>query len=62
MDNFFTELDFVVIATLFISLIGAEIIRLAHLAHSSTLNGEKKQNCIVKFMDKIMYWMHNKTL
>ncbi len=61
MGDFFSELAFVVIATLFISLIEAVIILPTHLAHSRALKGEKKQNRIVKFMDKIMYWMRDKT-
>ncbi len=61
MGDFFSELAFVVIATLFVSLIEAVIILPAHLAHSKALHGEKSQNRVVKFMDKIMYWMRDKT-
>jgi multidrug efflux pump subunit AcrB len=61
IGDFFGELAFVVIATLFISLIEAVIILPAHLAHSKALEGEKKQSALVRFMDKIMYWMRDKT-
>ncbi len=61
MGDFFGELAFVVIATLFISLIEAVIILPAHLAHSRALHGERSKNKVVKFMDKIMYWMRDKT-
>jgi multidrug efflux pump subunit AcrB len=61
MGDFFRELAFVVIATLFVSLIEAVIILPAHLAHSKALHGEKKQNLIVNFFDNIMYWMRDKT-
>jgi len=61
MGDFFSELAFVVVATLFISLIEAVIILPAHLAHSKALKGQKSQNRIVKVMDGIMYWMRDKT-
>jgi len=61
MGDFFGELAFVVIATLFVSLIEAVIILPAHLAHSKALHGSKSQNKLSKFMDKIMYWMRDKT-
>jgi len=61
MGDFFGELAFVVIATLFISLIEAVIILPAHLAHSKALHGQRSQNKVTKFMDKIMYWMRDKT-
>jgi multidrug efflux pump subunit AcrB len=61
MGDFFSELAFVVVATLFISLIEAVIILPAHLAHSKALKGQKSQNRVVKAMDSIMYWMRDKT-
>ena len=59
--EFFSELSFVVIATLTISLIEAIIILPSHLAHSKALVGERTQNRLVQFMDKLMYWMRDKT-
>ncbi len=59
--EFFSELSFVVIATLAISLIEAVIILPSHLAHSKALKGERTQNKIIQFMDKIMFWMRDKT-
>ncbi len=61
MGDFFGELAFVVIATLLVSLIEAVIILPAHLAHSKALKAGKKKSRIVKFMDKVMYWMRDKT-
>jgi len=61
VGDFFNELAFVVIATLGVSLIEAVIILPAHLAHSKALQGEKSQNVVSRFMDKIMIWMRDTT-
>ncbi|MCF6341332.1 MAG: efflux RND transporter permease subunit [Bacteroidales bacterium] len=61
IGDYFGELAFVVIATLVISLIEAIIILPSHLAHSKALRGERSQNRIVQFMDKVMFWMRDKT-
>lgn len=61
VGDFFNELAFVVIATLGVSLIEAVIILPAHLAHSKALQGEKSQNRVSRFMDKIMVWMRDTT-
>lgn len=59
--DMFGELSFVVIATLTISLIEAVIILPSHLAHSKALKGERTQNKVIQFMDKMMFWMRDKT-
>ncbi len=61
MADFFGELAFVVIATLSISLVEALIILPSHLAHSKALAGKRKQNFIIRFFDKLMFWMRDKT-
>jgi len=61
MADIFGELAFVVIATLSISLVEALIILPSHLAHSKALATVRRQNFIIKFFDKIMYWMRDKT-
>jgi multidrug efflux pump subunit AcrB len=61
VGDFFNELAFVVIATLFISLIEAVIILPAHLAHSKALRGKKASNMVSRFMDKVMVWMRDTT-
>ena len=61
VGDFFTELAFVVIATLGISLVEAVIILPAHLAHSRALRGKKASNWVSGFMDKIMIWMRDTT-
>lgn len=59
--DFFSELAFVVIATLFVSLIEALIILPAHLAHSKALKEGKKKNRLEKFTDKIMHFLRDRT-
>ncbi|MBI9035870.1 MAG: efflux RND transporter permease subunit [Bacteroidales bacterium] len=61
MGDFFSELSFVVIATLAVSLIEALILLPSHISHSRGMQGEKKQNVIVRTMDKAMFWMRDKT-
>ncbi|MFA5418157.1 MAG: efflux RND transporter permease subunit, partial [Bacteroidales bacterium] len=61
VGDFFNELAFVVIATLFVSLIEAVIILPAHLAHSNALRGKKSSNMVSRFMDKVMIWMRDTT-
>ncbi len=61
IGDFFSELGFVVIATLLVSLVEAVIILPSHLAHSKALRGAKANNVVSKFMDKIMYWMRDRT-
>jgi len=61
IGEYFGELGFVVIATLAVSLIEAIIILPSHLAHSKALRGEKTKNVISQFMNKLMYWMRDRT-
>ncbi len=61
IGEYFSELGFVVIATLTVSLIEAVIILPSHLAHSKALRGKKSSNIASRFMDRLMYWMRDKT-
>lgn len=60
--DFFSELAFVVIATLFVSLIEALIILPSHLGHSKALKAGAKMNKsrLEKFTDKAMYLMRDR--
>ncbi|MFT5512330.1 MAG: multidrug efflux pump subunit AcrB [Bacteroidia bacterium] len=59
--DFFSELAFVVIATLAVSMIEALIILPSHMAHSKALqSGEKKQNRLEKLTDKMMHYLRDK--
>ncbi len=59
--DFFSELAFVVIATLLVSLIEALIILPAHMAHSKALaSGAKTKNRLERFTDKMMYYLRDK--
>lgn len=59
--DFFSELAFVVIATLFVSLIEALIILPAHLAHSKALAAGKQKNKLERFTDKLLYILRDRT-
>jgi len=61
IGEYFSELGFVVIATLSVSLVEAVIILPSHLAHSKALKGEKSSNFLSRNLDKMMYWMRDKT-
>jgi multidrug efflux pump subunit AcrB len=58
--DFFSELAFVVIATLAVSLIEALIILPSHLAHSKALKEGQKKNKLEQFTDKVMYVLRDK--
>ncbi len=58
--DFFSELAFVVIATLFISLIEALIILPSHLAHSKALKKGQQKNKMELLTDKMMYVLRDK--
>lgn len=58
--DFFSELAFVVIATLAVSLIEALIILPAHLAHSKALQEGQQKNKLEQFTDKVMYVLRDK--
>jgi multidrug efflux pump subunit AcrB len=59
--DFFSELAFVVIATLLVSLIEALIILPSHMAHSKALkSGEKTKSKLERTTDKMMYYLRDK--
>lgn len=58
--DFFSELAFVVIATLFVSLIEALIILPAHLAHSKALHAKEESSRLERFTDRIMRLLRDK--
>jgi multidrug efflux pump subunit AcrB len=59
--EFFSEMSIVVIATLSVSLIECIILLPAHLAHSKALQSQIEKNFLEKGMDKVMYFMRDKT-
>ena len=59
--DFFSELSFVVIATLAVSLIEALIILPSHLAHSKAMKKSAKKSLLEKGTDKMMHWMRDMT-
>lgn len=60
--DFFSELSFVVIATLFVSLIEAALILPAHLAHSKAMKegSAGKKNFLEKAGDRIIFFMRDR--
>jgi len=58
--DFFSELAFVVIATLFVSLIEALIILPSHLAYSKALKSGKSKGKLEIFTDKVMYVLRDR--
>ena len=58
--DFFSELAFVVIATLFVSLIEALIILPAHLAHSKALHDKEQSSRLERFTDRMMRFLRDK--
>lgn len=58
--DFFSELAFVVIATLFVSLVEALIILPSHLAYSKALKEGKTKSKLEQFTDKVMYVLRDK--
>lgn len=59
--DFFSELAFVVIATLLVSMIEALIILPSHMAHSKALKtGVKNKTKLEKLTDKLMYYLRDK--
>ncbi len=58
--DFFSELAFVVIATLLVSLVEALIILPAHLAYSKALKEGQKKNKLELFTDKVMFVLRDK--
>jgi len=59
--DFFSELSFVVIATLLVSLIEALIILPSHMSHSKALSKDSaKKNKLERFTDKMMHTMRDR--
>lgn len=58
--DFFSELSFIVIATLAVSLIEALIILPSHIAHSKALKNELKKNKLELFTDKVLFFFRDK--
>ncbi|MFT5158168.1 MAG: multidrug efflux pump subunit AcrB [Bacteroidia bacterium] len=59
--DFFSELSFVVIATLAVSLIEALIILPSHMAHSKALKaGVKNKNKLERLTDRMMFFLRDK--
>jgi multidrug efflux pump subunit AcrB len=58
--DFFSELSFIVIATLLVSLVEALIILPSHIAHSKALKNGLKKNKLEQFTDKILYVLRDK--
>ena len=59
MGDFFKEMAFIVIATLFFSLIEGIFILPAHVAHSKALDKDNKPNKFMKATSNSMEWMRN---
>ena len=60
MGDFFKEMAFIVIATLFFSLVEGIFILPAHVAHSKALNRKAKVNKFMKTTANSMEWMRDK--
>ena len=60
MGDFFKEMSFIVIATLFFSLIEGVFILPAHVAHSKALSKDTKPNKFMLVTTNFMNWMKNK--
>lgn len=59
--DFFSELSFVVIATLLVSLLEALIILPSHMAHSKALaKGGQKKNKLERLTDRLMYFLRDR--
>lgn len=59
--DFFSQMAFVVIATLLFSLIEGFLILPAHVSHSNAMkNREKKLNWLEKQMENFLYWMRDR--
>jgi len=60
MGDFFKEMAFIVIATLFFSLVEGIFILPAHVAHSKALGKKTKPNKFIQTTTNFMEWMKNK--
>ena len=60
LGDFFSEMAFIVIATLIFSLVEGVFILPAHVAHSKALDREVKPNKLTRVSTQILDWMKNK--
>jgi len=60
LGDFFSEVAFVVMATLFFSLVEGALILPAHVAHSKALNKGYKENIVTRSFDRFMKWLRDK--
>jgi multidrug efflux pump subunit AcrB len=61
VGNIFSDIAFVVILTLLMSLIEAFLILPAHIAHSKAMEKGAKPNVLQRFMDKVMHVLVHQT-
>jgi multidrug efflux pump subunit AcrB len=59
LGDFFSEMAFIVIATLIFSLVEGLLILPAHVAHSKALDKDAKPNLIMRSLTSFMDWMKN---
>jgi multidrug efflux pump subunit AcrB len=60
LGDFFSQMAFIVIATLIFSLIEGVFILPAHIAHSKALDREAKPSKLTIYSSKVLDWMKNK--
>ena len=60
LGDFFSEMAFIVIATLIFSLIEGALILPAHVAHSKALDKDQKPGAFVRFTNKVMVYMRDR--
>lgn len=61
VGNVLSDIAFVVIVTLLMSLIEAFLILPAHIAHSKAMGKDVKPNALQRFMDKVMHFLIHKS-
>lgn len=61
LGDFFSEMAFIVIATLIFSLIEGVFILPAHVAHSKALDRDVKPNALTRVSSQVLDWLKNKT-
>ncbi len=59
LGDFFSEMSFIVMATLFFSLIEGFIILPAHVAHSRALDSSHKSNWLLNFTNRVMIFLRD---
>jgi multidrug efflux pump subunit AcrB len=60
LGDFFSEMSFIVIATLIFSLIEGVFILPAHIAHSKALDRKVKPNKLTQYSTRVLDWLKNK--